>query len=37
MSKKRTTARAFDEAGGVDDWRVLFWGGVRPLPHRFFR
>jgi pterin-4a-carbinolamine dehydratase len=26
MSGKRTTARAFHEAGGVDDWRVLYWG-----------
>lgn len=26
MSQKRTTARLFHEAGGVDDWRVLFWG-----------
>lgn len=26
MSDKRTTARAFHEAGGVDDWRVLYWG-----------
>lgn len=23
MSDKRTTARAFHDAGGVDDWRVL--------------
>ena len=22
----RTTARAFHDAGGVDEWRVLFWG-----------
>lgn len=26
MSDRRTTARAFHEAGGVEDWRVLFWG-----------
>jgi 4a-hydroxytetrahydrobiopterin dehydratase len=26
MTDKRTTARAFHDAGGVDDWRVLFWG-----------
>jgi pterin-4a-carbinolamine dehydratase len=26
MSEERTTARAFHDAGGVDDWRVLFWG-----------
>ncbi len=26
MSDKRTTGRAFHDAGGVDDWRVLFWG-----------
>jgi pterin-4a-carbinolamine dehydratase len=26
MTGKRTTARAFHEADGVDDWRVLFWG-----------
>ncbi|MFN2487011.1 MAG: VOC family protein [Acidimicrobiia bacterium] len=26
MTTKRLTARAFHEAGGVDDWRVLFWG-----------
>ena len=26
MSEERTTARAFHAAGGVDDWRVLFWG-----------
>jgi 4a-hydroxytetrahydrobiopterin dehydratase len=26
LSRKRTTARAFHEAGGVDDWRVLYWG-----------
>jgi 4a-hydroxytetrahydrobiopterin dehydratase len=26
MSDKRTTARAFHDADGVEDWRVLFWG-----------
>lgn len=26
MSDERTTARAFHDAGGVDDWRVLYWG-----------
>ncbi len=26
MNDRRTTARAFHEAGGVDDWRVLYWG-----------
>jgi pterin-4a-carbinolamine dehydratase len=26
MSDKRTTARAFHQGEGVDDWRVLFWG-----------
>lgn len=26
MDERRTTARAFHDAGGVDDWRVLFWG-----------
>jgi 4a-hydroxytetrahydrobiopterin dehydratase len=26
MTEKRTTAKAFHAAGGVDDWRVLFWG-----------
>lgn len=32
MSDKRTTARAFHDSGGVDDWRVLYWGA-----HAFFR
>ena len=32
MSAKRTTARAFHDSGGVDDWRVLFSGA-----HAFFR
>ncbi len=26
MSERRTTARVFHEADGVDDWRVLYWG-----------
>ena len=26
MTDKRTTARAFHEAKGVADWRVLYWG-----------
>lgn len=26
MTEKRTTARAFHDAGGVEDWRVLYWG-----------
>jgi 4a-hydroxytetrahydrobiopterin dehydratase len=26
MDHERTTARAFHEAPGVEDWRVLFWG-----------
>ena len=26
MSDGRTTARAFHDAGDVDDWRVLYWG-----------
>ena len=26
MSDVRTTAKAFHEAGGIDDWRVLYWG-----------
>lgn len=26
MSDKRITGRAFHASGGVDDWRVLFWG-----------
>ena len=32
MSHKRTTARAFHDAAGVDDWRVLFSGA-----HAYFR
>jgi 4a-hydroxytetrahydrobiopterin dehydratase len=32
MSEKRTTARAFHEASGVEDWRVLFSGA-----HAYFR
>jgi 4a-hydroxytetrahydrobiopterin dehydratase len=26
MGEKRITARTFHDAGGVDDWRVLYWG-----------
>lgn len=26
MSSGRITAKAFHDAGGVDDWRVLYWG-----------
>jgi pterin-4a-carbinolamine dehydratase len=26
VSRERVTARAFHEAGGVEDWRVLYWG-----------
>jgi len=26
MSEKRTTARAFHDAVGVEDWRILFSG-----------
>jgi pterin-4a-carbinolamine dehydratase len=32
MDGKRTTGRAFHDAGGVDDWRVLFSGA-----HAYFR
>src|SRR6186997_1834636 len=32
MSEKRTTARAFHDADGVQDWRVLFSGA-----HAFYR
>ena len=32
MNEKRTSARAFHDAGGVDDWRVLFSGA-----HAYFR
>jgi 4a-hydroxytetrahydrobiopterin dehydratase len=32
MSQQRTTARAFHDAAGVDDWRVLFSGA-----HAYFR
>ena len=32
MGDKRITGRGFHEAGGVDDWRVLFWGA-----YAFFR
>lgn len=32
MAEKRTTARAFHDADGVEDWRVLFSGA-----HVYFR
>src|SRR4029450_9654606 len=32
MSEKRTTARAFHDAAGVEDWRILFSGA-----HAYFR
>ena len=32
MSEKRTTARAFHDADGVEDWRVLFSGA-----HAYYR
>src|SRR5689334_24742735 len=32
MGEKRTTARAFHAAGGVEDWRVMFSGA-----HAYFR
>ena len=32
MGEQRVTARAFHDAGGVDDWRVLFWGA-----HAYYR
>ena len=32
MDEQRTTARAFHDAGGVEDWRVLFSGA-----HAYFR
>ena len=32
MDEKRTTARAFHDADGVDDWRILFSGA-----HAYFR
>ena len=32
MNEKRTTARAFHDADGVEDWRVLFSGA-----HAYFR
>jgi pterin-4a-carbinolamine dehydratase len=36
MSEERTTARAFHDAGGVDDWRVLFWGAYAHYRIDFF-
>src|SRR4029079_8236150 len=32
MSEKRTTARAFHDAAGVEDWRILFSGA-----HAYFK
>lgn len=32
MSERRITGRAFHDAGGVEDWRVLYWGA-----YAFFR
>ena len=32
MSEKRTTARAFHDAAGVEDWRVLFSGAHAHFP-----
>jgi len=32
MGDKRTSARAFHDAEGVEDWRVLFWGA-----HAYYR
>ncbi len=32
MTDERTTAKAFHDAGGVDDWRVLFWGAYAYFP-----
>jgi 4a-hydroxytetrahydrobiopterin dehydratase len=32
MGDNRTSARAFHDAGGVEDWRVLFWGA-----HAYYR
>jgi 4a-hydroxytetrahydrobiopterin dehydratase len=34
---KRTTARAFHDAEGVEDWRVLFWGAYAFFATRSFR
>lgn len=36
MSEKRITGRAFHDAGGVDDWRVLFWGAYAHYRTRSF-
>src|SRR6187551_2708985 len=32
MNEKRTTARAFHDADGVEDWRVLFSGAHAYFP-----
>ena len=36
MPAKRTTARAFHAASGVEDWRVLFWGAMAYYRARSF-
>jgi 4a-hydroxytetrahydrobiopterin dehydratase len=36
MNRRRTTARAFHDAGGVDDWRVLYWGAYAHYRVRSF-
>ncbi|HET9260153.1 MAG TPA: 4a-hydroxytetrahydrobiopterin dehydratase [Acidimicrobiia bacterium] len=36
MSESRTTARMFHDAGGVEDWRVLFWGACAHYRTRSF-
>jgi hypothetical protein len=33
MNEKRTTARAFHDADGVEDWRVLFLADETHAPH----
>jgi hypothetical protein len=37
MPQKRTSARAFHDAAGVDDWRVLFSGAHAHFLARFRR
>lgn len=32
MAEARTTAHAFHQAEGVDDWRVLYWGAHTHYP-----
>src|SRR4026208_1754362 len=36
MSERRTTARAFHAAAGVEDWRILFSGAHAYFPVRSF-